>query len=556
MRFYFIEMDLIKVSKIRLFSLGGLNENGKNTYVVDVDDKIFILDCGLKYANDSMYGIDYIIPNYQYLKANKDKIVGVFLTHAHLENMGGIFDLINEIPTIKVYCTKYTKEYLLLEGFEEKNIIEIQAHKKINFGKISVFPINVSHSVPDAVMYVINTPDGSICYTGDFLIDPAMSGAYGMDLGKIAYVGKQGVLCLLSESSFSEHTGHTSPHHRLTDWFKDTINHAEGRVIITTLPVHLHTIQELFDASKNMHRKIVIMGKHLQNIINMALKNGYLNVGKDIIGDLSDIESNRSILLVCDDREKPYMNIDRIVNGNDKFIKMRPTDTIIFAEPKYDANEKTLVKIQDEIAYFGATSINIPSTKTILHHASKEDLMIMLNLLKPKYYMPVKGEYRLMVNNADIADALGYPAVNILLKQNGDVIEFDDGKLKDKFNHITIDDVLIDGKSSDDVGELVIKDREMLSENGIMLISATLDKATKKILVGPEVTTRGFIYVKDSMEMIEEIKKICTQIIENNTTKTYVDYNQIKNEIREELSKYFYHETESKPMIIAVIQEV
>lgn len=544
------------MSKIKIFGLGGLNENGKNTYVVEIDEKIFVLDCGLKYANDSMYGIDYILPNYRYLKENKDRIVGVFITHAHLENMGGVFDLISEIPNIKLYTTKYTKEYLLLEGVNEKNIIEIKAHKKISFGDVSIFPINVSHSVPDAVMYVINTKDGAICYTGDFIIDPTMDGQYAMDLGKIAYVGKQGVLCLLSESVYSERKGHTSPNHRLTGWFKDSINHSEGRLIISTLPVHLHTIQEIFDATKNTHRKVVIMGKKLQNIVNMAIKNKYLNIENGVIGDLNDIENDKSILLVCDDREKPYQTVARIVSNNDKFIKLKSTDTVMFAEPQYDSDEKTLVKIQDEIAMAGASSLTVPKDKTILHHASKEDLMIMLNLVKPKYYMPVKGEYRLMVNNANLASSLGMDAKNILLKQNGDIVEFIDGKLMDKFESITIDDVLIDGKSSDDIGELVIKDREMLGENGIMLISATLDKTKKNILVGPEVTTRGFIYVKDSLEMIEEIKRISREIIEKNTTPTYVDYNQIKTEIREELSKYFYHETECKPMIIAVIQEV
>ena len=391
------------MSKIKMFALGGLNESGKNTYVVEIDNRIFIFDCGLKYATDSMYGIDYIIPNYQYLIDNKDRIVGVFLTHAHLENMGGIFDLIREIPKLKVYATRYTKEYLLLEGLNEKNIIEIKAHKKVSFGDVSVFPINVSHSVPDAVMYVINTKDGAICYTGDFIFDPSMMGAYDMDLGKIAYVGKQGVLCLLSESVFSENIGHTSPNHRLTSWFKDTINHNDGRLIISILPIHLHTIQEVFDAANNMHRKIVIMGKKLQNIVNMALKNGYLVDEKKLIGDLSDLESDKCICLICDDREKPYAAVQRIVYDNDKFIKLKPTDTFVFAEPNYDANEKLLVSIQDDIAMLGAKSLTIPKDKNILHHASQEDLMIMLNLVNPKYYMPVKGEYRLMVNNANLA---------------------------------------------------------------------------------------------------------------------------------------------------------
>ncbi len=544
------------MSKIKIFGLGGLNEMGKNTYVIEIDGKIFIMDAGIKYANDSMYGIDYILPNYKYLEDNKERIVGVFLTHAHQENMGGVFDLVEHLPKIRVYATKYTKELLLMNGMKEKNIVDVVANRKIGFKNVSVFPINVSHSVPDAVMYVINTHDGAIVYTGDFLIDPTMNGAYSMDLGKIAYVGKQGVLCLMSESVFSERKGHTSPHHRLTNWFKDTFNHADGRIIVSTLPVHLHTIQEIFDAANNMHKKIVVMGKRLQNIINMAIKNGYLNIKPSILGDLSDIESANSILLVCDDRDRPYATVDKIVNGNDKFINLKPTDTVVFAEPKYDATEKIFVRIQDEIAMMGASVVTIPNTYTILHHASQEDLMIMLNLVSPKYYMPVKGEYRSMVNNANLATELGMKPENILLKQNGDVVEFIDGVLQDKFETIKVDDVLIDGKSSDDVGELVIKDREVLGENGIMLISATLDKQTKRILVGPEVTTRGFIYVKDSYDMIEEIKRIAVNIVENNTTPSYVDYNQIKNEIREELSKYFLSETETKPMIIAVIQEV
>ncbi len=545
------------MSKIKIFALGGLNESGKNTYVVEVDENIFVFDCGLKYANDNMYGIDYIIPDYNYLIENKKRIRGIFITHAHLEQMGGVSDLINALPDVKIFATKYTKEYMVLEGVNKDNIIEIKAHKKITFGELSIFPINVSHSVPDAVMYVLNTKDGAICYTGDFLIDPTMTGSYGMDLGKVAYVGKQGVLCLLSESSFSEKKGHTSPHHRLTSWFKDTINQAEGRIIVSILPVHLYAIQELFDASINMHRKVVIMGNKLQNIIKMARENGYLNVSDDLIGGIEDIERKDSIILVCDDRKTPTGALNKIVTENDKFIHLKETDTVVFAEPVYDDTEKIVVKMRDAIAQKNVNTIVLPKDKTVLHHASSEDLMIMLNLLNPKYYMPVKGEYRLMVNNANLADELHMPKENIILKQNGDVVEFVDGVLQtDKFDKIKINETLIDGKTSDDIGELVIKDREMLGENGILLISATLDKKSREILVGPEITTRGFIYVRDSYKMIEEIKKISKEIIERNVSPKYVDFNSIKNELREELSKYFFEETGTKPMIIDVIQEV
>jgi ribonuclease J len=299
------------------------------------------------------------------------------------------------------------------------------------------------------------------------------------------------------------------------------------------------------------------MGKNLQNIINYSKKEGYINFSDNLLGDLSNIEDKDSILIIQDDREAPYASINKIINNYDKFIKLRSTDTVVFAEPKYDSNEKIFVKVENDLARSGCSVYSVPKDKNILHHASSEDLMIMIDLIKPKYYIPVKGEYRYMVNNANLASELGMPNENIILKQNGEVIQFENGKHDSEcFDKIRVNDILIDGKSNEDVGELVIKDREMLSENGIVLISATVSKKEKILLVGPEVTTRGFIYVKDSAEMIEEIKRISLTIIERNITNNYIDFNNIKNEIREELGRYLYKETECKPMIIAVVQEV
>lgn len=544
------------MSKIKIMGLGGLSETGKNTYVVEVDNAIFILDCGLKFATENLYGIDYIIPDFEYLVKNKKKIKGLFLTHGHYENMGATNDLVRMIPDLKVYCTKFTKYILESDGLNPNNIIEIEPHKKINFRDVSIFPISVSHSTPDAVMYVINTRDGAICYTGDFIIDPLMRGAYDMDLGKIAYVGKKGVLALLQESSFSERSGHTSPNHRLVGVFREAISHTKNRLMFLVLPTHLYTIQEIFDAAKNTHRKMVVMGKQLQSLIDMAVKEKYLEIQEGLLGDLSNIDDKDSIILMADSKQNPYACISKVLSGYDKFIHLKETDTIVFAEPRYDENEKLLVKIENDLAMRGCEIVSIPKGKTILHHASKEDLMLMIKLLNPKYYMPVKGEYRYMVNNADLASSLGIPDSNILLKQNGDIIEIDNGVLQDNFKNIKINDVLIDGKSNDDVGDLVIKDRQMLSENGIVLVSATISKKTREILVGPEVTTRGFIYIKDSKDMINEIKNISLEVITRNIMDKYVEYTKIKTEIREELGKYLYNETECKPMIIAVIQEV
>lgn len=542
--------------KIKIFGLGGLDENGKNTYVVEVNDNIFVFDCGLKYATGNLLGIDYIMPDFSYLIKNKNRIKGVFITHGHQENMGSAVDLIEHLPKVKIYATQYTKFCLIEDGVKEENIVEIKAHKKIPFGDVSIFPITVSHSCPDAVMYVLNTEDGAICYTGDFVIDPSMMGAYETDLGKIAYVGKQGVLCLLCESIFAEKTGHTSPKHKLVNFFKDIVKHNEKRIIFSVLPNHLYTIQEIFDSVASTHRKVVVMGKKLQNAINYATSNGYLTIEKDILGDLSNLKDSNAILLICDDKAYPYASLNKILNHYDKYIDLLESDTIVFAEPKYDSSEKIFVKLENELAKFGCNVVDIPKNYTILQHASQEDLMLMIKLINPKYFMPVKGEYRYMVGNANLASLLNIPSENILLKQNGDVVNINDKVLDDKFEHIKVEDIFIDGNSSDDIGDLVIKDREILSENGIVLISATISKKDKVLLVGPEVTTRGFIYIKDSKEMIDEIKKLCEEIIKSNITPTYVDYNLIKNQIREQLGEYLYKETECKPMIIAVVQEV
>ncbi len=544
------------MSKIKIFGLGGLDEDGKNAYVIDIDNSLFIFDCGLKYASGNLLGIDYIIPDFTYLIENKKRIKGLFLTHGHRENVGAVKDLLKEIPNLKIYATKFTKFVLLEDGVNSNNIIEITAHKKINMGSVSVFPIAVSHSTPDSVMYVINTLDGAICYTGDFVIDPTMNGAYDMDLGKIAYVGKQGVLCLLNQSIFSEKKGHTSPNHHLVDFFKDVINHNEKRIIFSVLPYHLYTIGEIFTAAANKHRKIIVMGKKLQNVINFSKTEGYLDFSDDLLGDLSNLNDSNAIILISDDRTNPYANLNKILNGYDKFINLKKDDTIILAEPRDDSTEKLLVKLENEFAMFGCNIISIPKGKIISHHSSSEDLMLMMKLMNPKYYMPVKGEYRYMVGNANLASSLGIAPENIILKQNGEAITIENKKLLNKVEKVKTGAILIDGNSNDDIGNLVIKDREMLSENGIVLISATISKKTKELLVGPEVTTRGFVYIKDSHDLIEEIKAKALEVITRNITPEYVDFNNIKIEIRDELSKFLYHETECKPMIIAVVQEV
>ena len=550
------------MSKIKIFALGGLNENGKNCYVVDVDNNIFVFDAGLKYDNATNLGIDYIIPNVDYLINNKENIKGIFLTHGHDGNMGAIPDILERIPDVPVYGTKLTLEIaksdMSEELLEKVKLIEIKPHVKLDFGKNSIFPISVTHSIPDCVCYVLYTPDGAIVYTGDYVFDSTMMGSYKTDIGKLAYVGKQGVLCLLNESFYADKPGHTSPQNRVSDFVKEVINKSQDRIIATIFPAHYYRIQEIFNEVMNTHRKIVIMGKSLQNQINSAIKEGYLVIDKDKIGTLSDLESKNAIVLISDEKEKPFANLERIIKGFDKFISIKETDTIFITEPSYAGIEKRMAVVMDDIAMLGANAISLSSKKHLLHHASREDLMLMIDLMQPKYYFPVKGEYRNQYANAEIAEELGIPKENIILKLNGDVFEMVDGENTNSLEHIETDEILIAGNKSEDIGDLVLKDREMLGSSGIVIISCTLDKATKKILGGPEILTRGFIYVKESQDMLEETKEISREVIENSIGENSgrVDYAKIKNDVRDVLGKFFYKETEAKPMIITVIQEI
>lgn len=548
------------MSKIKIFALGGLNEEGKNMYVVKVDSDIFIFDAGLKYASDKLLGVDYVIPNFDYIKENLKNIKGLFITHGHEKNMGAVCDIVREVPNLKVYATKFTTNLLKKElddsNISYNNLVVIDPHKQIKFGKNSIFPVRLTHSIPDNVGYALNTLDGTIFYTGNYVFDATMLGPYKADIGKLAYIGKQGVLCLMGESMYADKIGYTSPKNRIDKLIRDTINKTENRIIVTVFTAHVSRMEELFNEISKTTRRVVVMGHKLQGIINNILDHNYIKFDRDRIGDLSNINDKDAIILISNEREKPFMNLNRIINGYDKFVKVKPTDTFLFMEPINDYNEKLAIKVVDDISKLGASVVTMSRKDNLLHHASSEDIMLMLDLMNPKYYMPVIGEYRHMVANAKCASHVGMKKENILLKQNGDVVNFVNGELKDVHERVKVDDVLIDGNSSQDIGELVLKDRELLSDNGIVIICATLDKRTKEILAIPEILTRGFIYVKESADLIDEMKRISLEVINENTTDNYVEYNKIKLGIRDRLSKYLYDETECKPMIITVIQEV
>ncbi len=547
------------MSKINIFALGGLNEDGKNCYVVEVDKDIFVFDAGLKYPRDRLLGIDYIIPCYDYLKENIKRVKGVFLSHGHESNYGALPDILMELPDLPIYGLKFTLEVLKLQLAVDKvnatNLREIKSHSKIDFGDTSIFPIEVTHSIPDSTLYVLNTKDGAIVYTGDFIFDPTMTNHFACDIGRLAYIGKQKVLCLMAESMYAEHEGFTSPSHRVSSFIRSVLHDNENRIIMSVLPAHIYRIQEIFDEVSKTNRKIVIMGKFLQDVVYKALELKYLTINRTKIGDLNSLNEKGTVILISDFKDKPYANLERILRGTDKFVKLMENDTIFITEPMYMGVEKRMVMIMDEFAKRKINVVALNNKEHLLFHPSKEDLMMMINMMKPKYYFPVKGNYKDQVENANLALKLGIDKDNILLKQNGDVVRIIDGELVVNEVRVKVDEILIDGKSSSDVGELVLKDREMLAEAGIVLVTATLDKHTKEILVGPEILTRGFIYVKDNMDILKEASIISERIIKNNISNNYVDYNTIKQEIRSTLGKYLYEETECKPMIITIVGE-
>ena len=548
------------MSKIKIFALGGLNEDGKNMYVVEADHDIFIFDAGLKYADDKMLGVDYIIPNYDYIKKNRKNIKGIFITHGHYDNMGALSEILKEVPDLPIYGTSFTmeiiKDDLFADNLSVKNLRVIKPHRKINFGKNSIFPISLTHMVPDNVGYVLYTPDGAIFYTGNFVFDSTMLGAYKTDIGKLAYVGKQGVLCLLSESLYADKQGFTSPNHRTAKAIREVINETDGRILYNIYQAQLYRIQELFNEIKNTDRNVVIMGKSLESVILKAIDKNYVNFDKKRILPINHVRDDKIVVIISDERERPFSNLKRIVRGYDKFITVTPDDTIIFASPIEDGMERTATKLLDGLAKIGANVIEISKRKYLSHHASSEDLMLMIDLMQPKYYMPVIGEYRHQVANANVAKEVGMDDDHILLRLNGEVAYFENGELVDNGMKVPVDDILIDGLAAGDVGELVLKDRELLSDSGIVIITATIDKQTKEILAGPEVLTRGFIFVKDNINLIKDAEKIATDVIHENTNSNYVDFSKVKLGIRDKVGKYFYEQTECKPMILIVIGEV
>ena len=382
-----------------------------------------------------------------------------------------------------------------------------------------------------------------------------MMGPYGTDIGKLAYIGKLTVLCLMNESMYAEKKGYTSPNHRTSSIISETISENDGRIFFNIFETQIYRIQELFNEISKTNRNVVIMGKSLENIILKGIELGYIDFDKSKIKTISHVNDEGILVIISNEREKPYSSLKRILRNSDKFVTLKETDTVVILSPIYESSEITATKVFNKISKVGSKLV-ILSKKYLSPHSSSGDIMLMINLMKPKYYLPVTGEYRHQVENAMLAKQLNIPNENILLKLNGEVTTFIDGKLVDNGEKIAIEDILIDGKTVGDIGDLVLKDREMLSDSGIVIVNANIDKESRNIINKPNILTKGFIYVKENIDLIKEAENIVSEVIKENVKENYIDYNKIKLGIREKLGKYFYKETECKPMIIIVVQEV
>ena len=549
------------MSKIKIFGLGGLNENGKNMYIVDVDDNIFVFDAGLKYPSSNMLGVDYIIPNFDYLKENKDKIRGIFITHGHDGNMGALPDILNEMPDIPVYATKFTMN-LIKKELDEKNIKatklkEIRPHSKIDVANFSIFPIEVTHSIPEAVLYVLYTDDGAIVYATDFVFDSTMLGSYKTDIGKLAYVGKQGVLCLLSDSTNALVDKFSVSERKIGESIKSIFTNIKGRILISTFASNVYRVQQIIEASIACGRKVIVYGRSMEKTIKVALKNGYIKCPDSIFinsTDLSKIPNNKITIITTGSQGEPLAALSRIANGTHRQIKIQKGDTIIFSSSAIPGNQESINRTINKLYKSGANVIvNSPLTDTHTSgHAGETELQIMLSLLKPKYFMPIHGEYSMQKKHTELAIATGVSPANCFILENGKVLTFTDSKVFSLYSvqsgNVYIDDDLIEIESN------VIRERKQMGDNGLVAIIYSVNKK-RELIQTPNIISRGFIYAKNSNSLMKSIKTKGEQLYNEVMNDPAILPSYITSTIVSELASFIVSKTERRPLIQVIYMQ-
>jgi ribonuclease J len=548
---------------IKIIPLGGVGEIGKNMYIVEVDQDLFILDSGLMFPENEMLGIDIVIPDITYLEDNKERIQGLFLTHGHDDAMGALPYILMKLNT-PVYGTKLTialaKEKLKdVKVKHETQFITIHSDSLLRFESADISFFKTTHSVPDSVGICIHTSEGSIVHTGDFKFDQTVSSDYRSELGKMARIGDEGVLCLLSDSTEAEHPGHTTSESVIANEISSAFRASKGRIIVACFASNIIRIQQVLDAAFETGRKVAVVGKSIERVYDIALKLGYLQVkSEDMLitsKEISQYPNDKVVVLTTGNQGEPFLVLQKMVKKSHRNIQIQKGDSVFIAASPSPGLELFMSKTVDMLYRAGANVLSSSRKVHVTGHGFQEDLKFMLNLMKPKFFIPIQGEYRMLIAHSKLAQEVGIPKERVLMPNKGEVIEYKNGQLMTS-GRVTAGNVLIDGSGVGDVGNIVLRDRRLLSQDGILIVVVTLNKARKGIVAGPEIISRGFVYVRESEELMSDSTKLVHSIVEKNMTKDAFDWSSIKQDIRDQLNHFLYEKTKRRPMIIPIIMEV
>lgn len=549
-------------AKIKIIPLGGINEIGKNITAIEYKEDIVIVDCGLKFPDDDMFGIDIVIPDVSYLLKNSEKIKGIFLTHGHEDHIGALPYVLKQL-NVPVYGTKLTlgivetklKEHGLLSSTE---LIRVKPKDIIKLSSVSVEFIKTNHSIADSVAIAIHTPLGVVLHTGDFKIDYTPIDGEMMDFARLAEIGRKGVLVMMADSTNVERPGYTMTEKVVGETFNRLFGKANGRIIVATFASNVHRIQQIITAAQKYEKKVAVSGRSMENIVQVAIELGYLEVDKDVLVPIDQIgkyPNDKMVIITTGSQGEPMSALARMAASEHRKIAIIPGDTVIISATPIPGNEKFVSKVVNQLFKKGAEVIYDSVEKIhVSGHACQEELKLMQALVKPKFFIPVHGEYRHLKKHGELAMELGLPEKNLVICENGDVIELTRNYIK-KNGSVTSGQVFVDGLGVGDVGNIVLRDRKHLSQDGILTVVVTIEKQTGKVVSGPDIISRGFVYVRESEGLMDEAREIVRSVLKNCEERQITDWATLKSKMRDELREFLYEKTKRKPMILPIIME-
>lgn len=542
--------------------LGGLGEIGKNMTVIQYGNDIIVIDAGLAFPDDDMFGIDLVIPDMSYLIENRDKVRAVVITHGHEDHIGGLSYLLNEV-NVPVYATKLVCG--LIEGKLKENHItnytlnEVHHGDEVQIGCMKVGFIHTNHSIPDAGALYFRTPVGTIVHTGDFKMDLTPVDGRQMDIHKFAELGRRGVLLLMSDSTNAERAGYTESETTVGHAFRKAFRAAKGRIILATFASNISRIQQAINTAVQFKRKVTVLGRSMVNNVQIAIELGYLDVPEGVLiepDELNRYPDDQILILTTGSQGEPMAGLSRMASNNHRSVSIMPGDTVIISATPIPGNETGVGRTIDNLMRLGANVIAGRDKKIhVSGHASQEELKLMLELIKPKYFIPVHGEYRMLKTHGDLAVMMGVAKDHVLIGDNGQIFEFSN-RSGHKTGHVNAGRVFVDGLGVGDVGNIVIRDRQQLAMEGVVIVVMTLAKGTSHPLAGPDIVSRGFVYVRDSEELIREAHDRVAAVLERCEAGNIREWAVIKSQVRDTLSRYLYEKTRRRPMILPIIMEV